>query len=65
MLSQDTEGAREGWHIDLAHHGGIVECLVGGSEGQLHLVGVAAGLDHAGATDGQQTGSLGERHYAL
>jgi len=65
VLGQDAKGAGEGGHIDLAHHGGIVEGLVGGGEGELHLVRVAPVLGQTGAAGGQQTGVLHEGHSGL
>lgn len=65
VLGQDAEGSREGRHIDLAHHSGIVEGFVGGGEGQLHLIRVAAVLGQASAAGSQQTGVLNEGHFGL
>lgn len=65
MLGQNTEGATERWHINLTHHSGIEEGLVGGSECQLHLIRVGTVLGQTGATRSQQTSILHERHFVL
>lgn len=65
MLGQNTEGATEGWHINLTYLSGIEEGLVGGSEGQLHLIRVGTVLGQTGAARSQQTSILHKRHFVL
>lgn len=50
VFGQDTEGAAEGWHVDLSHIRAVVENFVGSGQGEAHFVGIAASLHGTNTT---------------